>query len=57
MNQIERLALEAAALVTRAGHDTKEITSIHTTADGKLGSVGVGVDKDGMAIFVLNFAL
>jgi len=47
----------AEALVVRHGYTDKDITEINFTDSGEIASVGVGADDDGMARYVLNFAL
>jgi hypothetical protein len=53
----KQIQTEAAALATSNGYRAEQITEINLAADGSLASIGLGVDADGFAIFVLNFAL
>lgn len=51
---LEARAIELAA---KRGYRADQITSVHHDDNGDLASVGVGQTEDGMARFVLNFAL
>lgn len=52
--QVQR---EAEALARQHAYFPNEITSVHVNDAGELSAVGLGVDPDGLARFVLNFDL
>jgi hypothetical protein len=49
--------IKALALAESKGYTAAQITRINMTDDGDLASVELGVDADGFAIIILNFAL
>ena len=51
------LAQQASALAQSRGYHGTQVTEIILTPDGALASIRVGQDADGMARYVLNFAL
>jgi hypothetical protein len=44
----------ALALAAKRGAKAKDITSMTVSADGEAVTIGLGVDKDGLARFVSN---
>jgi hypothetical protein len=55
-NQLIR-EFEAAALAASKGYAASQITKINVADDGSLASIELGIDEDGLGIFILNFAL
>lgn len=55
--EIARLEAEIIALAARRGYRLDQITEANYADDGKLASIGCGQTDDGMARFILNFAL
>lgn len=48
---------QAVALIAKRGYGADQVKDIELDANGNLASVFVGCDDDGMARYVLNFAL